>query len=128
MKNRTQLRASLLLAAVLVAGIVLGWVGNDRLDGSQRYRTRNTARLLEQLTRDLGLTATQRDSVRVVLDRRRADIDSLWSEVHPRFDALRALTYAEVELLLTPEQQRVYRAQVAEEERKRLERRAERRR
>ena len=128
MKNRTQLRASLLLAAVLVAGIVLGWVANDRFDGSRRPRTRDTARLLEQLSRDLGLTATQRDSVRVVLERRRADIDSLWSEVHPRFDAMRARTYAEVEMVLTPGQQRVYREQVAEEERKRLERRAERRR
>jgi hypothetical protein len=128
LNNRTQLRASLLLAAVLVAGIVLGWFGNERFDQPRRDRGRNTERLVERLTKDLALTATQRDSVRVVLERRRADIDSLWSEVHPRIDTLRAATYAEVEMVLTPEQRRVYREQVAQEKRERLERRAERRR
>jgi hypothetical protein len=119
MANGARWKATLLLAAVLAAGAALGWFGNERLERSKHRGPRGTDRLVERLTKDLGLTATQRDSVRVILERRRADIDSLWSDVHPRFEAVRARTHADVERVLTSKQQRKYREQVETEERRR---------
>lgn len=124
----TQLKASLLLAVVLVAGIALGWFANERFDEPRRHRTRGTERLVEKLTKELQLTTAQRDSVRVVLERRRVDIDSLWADVHPRFEAVRTRTHAEVERVLTPDQQIKYRERNEAREEKRRKARAERER
>jgi Spy/CpxP family protein refolding chaperone len=124
MANQARLRASLLLAAVLAAGVTLGWFANDEFGGSRRSRPRSTERLVERLTKDLSLTPAQRDSVRVILERRRVDIDSLWTDIHPRFEAVRARTHAEVERVLTPEQQQKYRERNERREKERREKRS----
>jgi Spy/CpxP family protein refolding chaperone len=122
-RNQARLRASLLLAMVLVAGIALGWVGNDRLGQSPRHKTGNTERLVKKLSKKLDLDAAQQDSLRVILVKRRADIDSLWTDVHPRFQTIRDRTHVQIERILTPEQQEKYRERVAAWEKKRAERR-----
>jgi len=45
--------------------------------------------MVAYLTRKLDLTADQRDSVRAVFQRHRAEMDALWNDVHPRLDSLR---------------------------------------
>jgi Spy/CpxP family protein refolding chaperone len=121
-RNGTRLKASLLLAAVLSAGIAVGWFGNLYLGHSGHHKKRGAERVVDRLTQTLDLTTTQQDSVRVILTRRRADIDSLWTEMHPRFQVVRDRAHAEVERILTPDQQRKYRDYLDERARKRAER------
>jgi Spy/CpxP family protein refolding chaperone len=119
MANGSRFRALVLLAAVLLAGLALGWFANERSRHARRTDRRDPERLVERMTEDLNLNSVQQDSIRAIFARRRADIDSLWADVHPRFEAIRTLTNAEIESLLTPDQRERFR----EEERRRDERR-----
>ena len=121
MGNGSRLRAIALLAAALLAGAAAGWFGHEKMHRGHRAGRHGPERLVEHLTKELALTAAQQDSVRAILDRRRVDIDSLWAGVHPRFEAVRSLTHAQIEAVLTPGQQEKFR----EETRKREERRRE---
>jgi len=60
------------------------------------------------LSERLDLTATQRDSVRAILERHRADVEKIWREVHPRFDAVRSAMSTEINAQLTPAQRTRY--------------------
>ncbi|PYO86468.1 MAG: hypothetical protein DMD66_13580, partial [Gemmatimonadetes bacterium] len=55
-------------------------------------------------TRQLDLSAAQRDSVRAIIARHRPETDSLWARVRPRFDSIKARMRAEIDAQLTPEQ------------------------
>jgi len=56
----------------------------------------------------LDLTATQRDSVRAILERHRADLEKIWRAVHPQFDSVRSRMSAEISAQLTPAQRTRY--------------------
>jgi len=56
----------------------------------------------------LDLTATQRDSVRAILERHRADLEKIWRQVHPQFDSVRSRMSAEISAQLTPAQRTRY--------------------
>src|SRR5438034_2262700 len=58
--------------------------------------------MVAHLAKELGLSATQQDSVRAVLERHRAEMDTLWHLVHPRVDSLRATIHREINAQLTP--------------------------
>jgi len=60
------------------------------------------------LSERLDLTAAQRDSVRAILERHRADLEKIWQEVHPRFDSVRSAMSAEINAQLTPAQRPRY--------------------
>jgi len=109
MGNGSRFRALALLIMVLLAGVVVGWFAHDQARHSRRSKQHGSERLIHRMTDDLGLNATQQDSVRTILDRRRVDIDSLWADAHPRFEAIRSLTNAQIETLLTPAQREKFR-------------------
>jgi len=69
--------------------------------------------MVAHLAKELGLSATQQDSVRAVLERHRAEMDTLWHLVHPRVDSLRATIHREITAQLTPAQQSRYRDLIA---------------
>lgn len=123
--NRTRARASLLLLAVLLAGAALGWLANEEFGRSGRDRKRGVEYYVQRLSDDLALSAAQQDSVRVILERRRADIDSLWADAHPRFETVRNRAHAEVERVLSDAQRVKYREGVEARRQKREARRAE---
>jgi uncharacterized protein YktB (UPF0637 family) len=60
------------------------------------------------LGRELDLTPAQRDSVRAILERHRADLEKIWREVHPQFDSVRSKMSAEISAQLTPAQRTHY--------------------
>jgi len=60
------------------------------------------------LSERLDLTATQRDSVRAILERHRADLEKIWRAVHPQFDSVRSRMSAEISAQLTPAQRTRY--------------------
>jgi hypothetical protein len=60
--------------------------------------------MVAQLTKQLGLSAGQQDSVRTVLERHRMDVASIWHAARPRMDSLRRVMQVEIEEQLTPVQ------------------------
>ena len=56
------------------------------------------------LKRELDLTPTQEDSVQAIFARHRPQMESLWGEMRPRFDSVRAAINTEISAQLTPAQ------------------------
>lgn len=110
MPNRPKLLALGLLLAVFVAGAVSGWGiqawADTRTNGQPKARGE---RAVAFLTGELHLTPAQQDSVRAVFARYRPAMDSIWSAVHPQFEAIRTRVRADVLTHLTPAQQASYR-------------------
>ncbi len=101
-------RAILLLASALLLGIGIGVAGSAWAREGGSGSAQKAAGYLERMTTELQLTAVQRDSVAAVLDKYGPRMDSLWAEVRPRFETVRAAMRSEIERQLTPEQQRKY--------------------
>ena len=106
MLNRSKLAAVGLLAAVFLAGGLAGWGGHEAAERDDRGPGghRGPDALVAYLTRELKLSAAQRDSVRAIIARHRPESDSLWARVRPRFDSIKARMRAEIDAQLTPEQ------------------------
>jgi Spy/CpxP family protein refolding chaperone len=106
MLNRSKLAAVGLLAAVFVAGGLAGWGGREAVehDGHAPGGGRGPDAMVAYLSRELDLSAAQRDSVRAIFARHRPETDSLWARVRPRFDSIKARMRAEIDAQLTPEQ------------------------
>lgn len=106
MLNRSKLAAVGLLAAVFIAGGLAGWGGREAAERDDRGPggRRGPDALVAYLTRELDLSAVQRDSVRAVIARHRPETDALWAQVRPRFDSIKARMRSEIDALLTPEQ------------------------
>ena len=86
---RSTRSAAVLLVAAFLLGALFGAGGHLLADRSDRGpdrgpRERGRSGYLDRLTHDLALTPTQRESVRVVLERHRPAMDSLRREVAPR--------------------------------------------
>ncbi len=112
--NQPKTWAVAFLAAVFVAGAALGWGARGWSAGPRlEPRLRDTRAMVAHLAKELGLSATQQDSVRAVLERHRAEMDTLWHLVHPRVDSLRATIHREITAQLTPAQQSRYRDLIA---------------
>jgi hypothetical protein len=104
-------KAVALLGLAAVAGGAAGSVVTARVvAGHEEGRhPRGYNWYLDMLTRDLALSATQRDSVRVILQAWDRSMDSVWSRVGPPIDSLRMALRAQIGAQLTPEQQGRYR-------------------
>lgn len=124
MLNRSKLAAVGLLAAVFLAGGLAGWGGHEasERDEGGRRRRRGPDAMVEYLTRELKLTAPQRDSVRAIFVRHRPETDSLWARVRPRFDSIKTRMRAEIDALLTPEQRTLHQQLIERAEHHRMER------
>lgn len=105
--------AAFLLVAMALLGLIVGVGGTlvaahegvGRLHYHAERPPRGPNEYLDRITRDLELTAAQRDSISGILERQRGDIDAIWREVRPRFDSLRTNVRAEMRVLLNPDQQ-----------------------
>ena len=120
---------------VVLGVFALGCVTGALLDGAYRLKAegeRQEARgrrgkpdVFEGMRRDLNLSDQQATEIRAILDQTRNDFRALRAEVRPRYDTLRQNSRARIRALLTPEQQAIFDAKVAEQdsERDRKERR-----
>lgn len=103
-------RAAVLLIAVFVAGLLVGAGGmalsRGAFGGARRHRGPDD--FVQHLTQDLTLNRAQQDSVRAILSRRRASMDSLWHEMGPRFETLQASVRSDIRAQLNPDQQRKF--------------------
>lgn len=125
--KQSRLRAGGLLVAVFALGAVAGgagmtWAEHRRADRSRPPRVREG--LMTRMTTQLDLSQAQQDSIRDILKRHDPAMDSMWSEVRPRFDSLRAVVRAEIQGQLTPDQQRKYKEMLEQREREYRQRRA----
>ena len=120
MVNRSQAWAAALLVAVFVAGGAAGFLIRGPGGPLVVPRLRDTDAWVAYLTHELDLTAAEQDSVRAVLQRHRPEVDSLWREMHPRFDSVRASMQAEISSKLTPAQRDRYRALNARDQQMRV--------
>ena len=100
-------RAAALLAAVFIAGMLVG-AGVFALTRGGPGGPHPRRDFVERLSHDLDLTPAQRDSVAAILQRRRTSMDSLWREVGPRVETLRVTVRSEIRSQLTPDQQRKF--------------------
>lgn len=113
METRTWKAASLLLLAALFGGAVGSAVTARSLDPEHSgpgRRGHGSEWYVELLTRELGLTNVQQDSVRALLGRRRQGMDSLYALIRPSMDRIRDSIRADVREMLTPDQRDRYAA------------------
>jgi Spy/CpxP family protein refolding chaperone len=125
MLNRSKLAAVTLLAAVFLAGGLAGWGGHEaaeRDDHGRGPRRRGPDAVVAYLAKKLDLTPVQRDSVRAIIARHQPETDSLWAQVRPRFDAIKARMRSEIDAGLTPEQRARHQQLIDKAEHQRRER------
>ncbi len=116
MLNRSKALAAALLAATFVLGVAVGAAGLAAWTDSRRERPRRESERLgfvDRLERDLDLTAQQRDSVAMIVDRRNDAMREVWREMAPRFDSLRSVINQEILAVLDDEQQAGFEAMLA---------------
>lgn len=117
--HRSQALALAFLATACVVGGAVGWGLKGRAVAARDTEGRDPQAVVDHLTKRLGLSASQQDSVRTVLERHRMDVDSIWRVTRPRMDSLRQLMQVEIEEQLTPPQREHFRALAARHERER---------
>jgi heavy-metal resistance protein len=117
--NRPKAWAVALLAVVFIAGAAVGWGLRAWAAGAPTPHHRDPRAIVADLAKRVGLAPAQRESVRAVLERHRAEMDSLWRAVRPRLDSIRTVMQAEISAQLTPAQQERFRDLVARHERQR---------
>jgi Spy/CpxP family protein refolding chaperone len=116
MLNRSKLWATVLLITVFAAGATVGGAAfstwgprdgaGDRMErGDDRGRRPSYA---ERLETDLGLTSEQREMVDTILAQQQLDMQELWRQMRPQFDALRDTIRSKIMDVLTDEQKQTY--------------------
>ena len=108
MTKSTRTATLLLLAAFLLGAVAGGGAlslyrrppGMGHNGGPSGY--------LSRLSKDLDLTPVQRDSVGQILERYESRMDSIWQDIRPKFETVRAELRSEINAHLTPDQQRRY--------------------
>ena len=106
--------AALLIVGALLAGIVLG-VAGDRayLLHTRQWFPRHgppMSRLVDHLDDELHFTPQQKEAVTQIVERHRQRIAAINAGVRPQMRAEIDATNAEIEKVLTPEQQQKFRA------------------
>ena len=97
----------------LALGVVAGFAAAQSCGPGPWHRHRGgpgefQERMLKEFSAKLHLTPDQHQRVSAILDAKRAKMDALRAEVHPKFDELRSSTRDEIRQLLTPEQQKTF--------------------
>ncbi|HYY57615.1 MAG TPA: hypothetical protein VE842_09810 [Pyrinomonadaceae bacterium] len=126
--SRTRLKIWLVVVGVFALGCLTGALldGAYRLQASSGERPeargkRGKEDVFESMKRDLNLNEQQATEIRVILDQTRNEYRALRAEVRPRYDALRQNSRTRIRALLTPEQQKLFDAKVAERDARRSE-------
>ena len=103
--------AAVLLTVTLLVGALLGGVAASATDWRRPDHGRachSTSGFVDRLTKELDLSSSQRDSVRGIFNRYEPAMDSIWKDLHPRFDSIKKLVRAEIRIQLTVEQQKKF--------------------
>ena len=122
--NGTRRKAAGLVILVFVLGIAIGALGTrywgERVFGA-RSDHRDHAKIVEDLTREVGLTPDQRKQLETIIEETRAKFQALNDQQRPLFDQTREEARNRVRAILTPEQRPKYEEFVRrlDEERKR---------
>lgn len=122
---RSRLGAVGLLVAAMSFGALVGGIAvsaAEHRDGGPITHKHGRDAYMARLTEELTLSTEQQDSIRSVLDRHRPQMDSMWQEVRPRFDSVRAIMRGEIRAQLSPEQQTMYQQMIERREREQRER------
>jgi hypothetical protein len=117
--NRSQALAGAFLATAFLAGGAAGWGLRGWAGAKRRPGARDPQEMVAHLTKQLGLSRSQQDSVRTVLERHRVDVASIWHATRPRMDSLRRVMQVEIEEQLTPIQRSRFGELLARHERQR---------
>jgi succinate dehydrogenase/fumarate reductase flavoprotein subunit len=127
--SRTRLKIWLVVVGVFALGCLTGAL----LDGAYRLQASSSSErpeararrgkedVFESMKRDLNLNEQQATEIRAILDQTRNEYRALRAEVRPRYDALRQNSRTRIRALLTPEQQKLFDAKVAERDARRSE-------
>ncbi len=109
--NRSSRKAAALVLIVFVLGIALGavatYLGGRRVwgaSGEGRSRGDRRARMVEQLTQELSLTAEQRKRLETVLADMRQKYDAIHTQTTPQFEQVRHEGRNQIRALLSLEQ------------------------
>jgi hypothetical protein len=122
MLNRSKLLAVALLAAVFVAGAVVGAAAfaprgpevsrpeqaADSTREGRRGRSRDRS-YIGWLNDELTLAPAQRDTIEQILDGYQGAMEEMWTEIRPRMDSLRARIRGQIMAVLDSTQQDRYR-------------------
>ena len=122
---RSRLGAVGLLVAAMSFGALVGGIAvsaAEHRDGGPVSHQHGRDGFMARLTEELTLSADQQDSIRAVLDRHRPAMDSMWQEVRPRFDSVRAVMRGEIRAQLSTDQQAKYLQMIERREREQRER------
>ena len=87
----------------VVARSAASWKVHHHHDGARFQQ-----RLLDRFSSKLELSQEQRTRVAAILDAKRQKVETLRSEIRPRFEEIRAATSAEIRQLLNPKQQQTF--------------------
>lgn len=110
MLNRSKLSAVGLLVAVFASGIAVGgaasaaWGDRPATDENRREGGRDRD-YTHHLQEELGLSASQRDSVQRILETYQQAMSELWAEVRPRMQEIRTEVRGDIAGVLDEEQQ-----------------------
>jgi hypothetical protein len=110
MMDSSRLWAATLLLAVFAAGAVFGGVASRALGIGDP-----TPEVLEI---ELTLTMEQRAEVDSILQRQQSEMQLLWSQMRPQFDALREGVREQIMAILYEDQQARYRELIARSDRR----------
>ncbi|HSR16121.1 MAG TPA: periplasmic heavy metal sensor [Gemmatimonadales bacterium] len=125
--KQSRLKAVGLLLAVFALGALAGAAGRSWAEHGQAERStppRVREGFLTRMTTQLELTEAQQDSIRDILRRHDPAMDSMWSEVRPRFDSLRTVVRSEIRAQLSPDQVEKYNQMLEQREQEYRQRRA----
>jgi Spy/CpxP family protein refolding chaperone len=109
--NAMNRKATVLVILVFLLGIALGAVGmrvaeqkvwGDRRD--ERVRAGGPARMVEQLTRELALTAEQQQQLNSILEDTRKKYESTYTTIRPQMEQTRQEGRGRIRSMLTPTQ------------------------
>ena len=110
MLNRSKLSAVGLLVAVFASGIAVGgavsaaWGDRPKTEENRREGRRDRD-YADHLQEQLGLSASQHDSVQRILETYQQAMSQLWAEVRPRMQEIRTEVRGDIAGVLDKEQQ-----------------------
>jgi hypothetical protein len=101
-------RAVLLLTLLFVLGVLIGALGMNFWGGRLMPRSRwpyTHTEFFSKLSHDVGLSATQQDQLRLILDDSASRFHAIDDQVRPARNAIRLDARARIRALLSPDQQ-----------------------
>jgi Spy/CpxP family protein refolding chaperone len=127
MKNRYVFWIVFSLVVALGAGFVGGILGERYYLQKRHGRGSAHPPSLEQMAKDLALTADQQEQIKKIFESNEAKLKELRSDMRGRLKAIRAEVKSEIDNVLTPEQRQKMEAMIKKYEARRKKESEERR-